>query len=120
MRRKISPPTAAAAAMTAQARTAALRPVRTWAFSAKYRSQPLMRSTHRRRTRAAPAAPASPAPHRAEQESDAERHRQRGVGPRPERLVDRIDHLVADLLDGIDGVLALGADVGHHALDVGS
>src|SRR5262245_13217116 len=79
-----------------------------------------MRSTHRRRKRRGTVGAASPAPHRAEQESDAERHRQRGVGPRSERLVDRIDHLVADLLHGVDGVLALGADVGNHALDVGS
>jgi hypothetical protein len=39
-------------------------------------------------------------PHRAEQESDAERHGERGVRPRLERLVDGVDHLVAYLLRG--------------------
>src|SRR5215470_7401257 len=58
------------------------------------------------------------APHRAEQESDAERNGERGVRPRLERLVDDVDHLVAHLLRGIDGFLPLGADIRHHTLDI--
>src|SRR5215831_18125108 len=58
------------------------------------------------------------APHRAEQEPDAERNGERGVRPRLKRLVDGVDHLVAHLLRGIDGFLPLGADIRHHTLDI--
>src|SRR5262249_31019931 len=112
-RRKIAAPTAATAATMAQIRTAPLSPVRTWAFSAKYRSQPRIPSTHRRRT-----AGELPAPHRAEQESDTERNGERRVGSGLERFVHRVDHLVAGLLHGVDGFLPLGADSGNGVLDV--
>ncbi len=39
--------------------------------------------------------------------------------PCSQRLVDGIDHSVADFLHGVDGFLASGADIGNHALDVG-
>src|SRR5262245_17969090 len=58
------------------------------------------------------------APHRAEQKSDAERNGERRVGPRLERLVDGVDHLVADRLHGIHRFLSLGADIRLHTLDV--
>src|SRR5207247_8456212 len=116
-RRKTAAPAAAIAAMTAQVRTAALSPVRTWPVRAKYRSQPRIPATHRHRKRRGMAVEL-PAPHRAEQESDSERNGERRVGPGLERFVDRTNHPVAGLLYGVDGFLALGADVGNDVLDV--
>src|SRR5262245_33827384 len=57
-------------------------------------------------------------PSGAEQESDADRERERGVGPRLERLIDGVDHVVADFAHGLDRLLAFGAHVRHHAFDV--
>src|SRR4029079_18532270 len=57
-------------------------------------------------------------PGRTEQESDPHREGERGVGAVLERLVDGIDHVVADLAYGIDGFLALGADIRDHTFHV--
>src|SRR5207245_11202955 len=97
--------------MMAQVRTAALSPVRTWALSAKYRSQPRIPATHRHRKRRGMAVKL-PAPHRAEQESDSERNGERRVGPGLERFVDRTDHPVAGPMYGVDGFPAPGAAMG--------
>src|SRR5947208_14544148 len=101
--------------MMAQVRTAALSPVRTWALSAKYRSQPRIPATHRHRKRRGMAVEL-PAPHRAEQESDSERNGERRVGPGCERFVDRTNHPVAVLWYAIYVFLAVWSDVGRAAL----
>ena len=84
-----------------------------------------MRSTHQRLARSNQAtlsaasrrSVCSSAASRAEQESDSDRQRERRVGPLLERLVDGVDHVVADLAHRVDRFLTFGAGVRNHALD---
>src|SRR5262245_52364908 len=120
------------AAATAMAATSAsttkvvLRPVRASALSRRFCTKPasmldaqaqsmrLCRSIYRRQIIAANLSP----PSRAEQEADAGGERERRIGPLLERLVDRVDHIVADLAHGADRFHALVLRVGNHALDI--
>src|SRR5689334_6795073 len=74
-------------------------------------------------TRAPAAAPdgrrMSTAPSRTEQEADAGSERQRRIRPTLQRLIDRIDHVVADLADRADAFHRLVLHVGYDTTDVG-
>src|SRR5262245_52812026 len=62
--------------------------------------------------------PSLSTPSRAEQESDADRERERRVGPLLQGLVDGVDHVVADLAHRVDRLLPLGRGIRHHSLDI--
>src|SRR3954454_1500858 len=57
-------------------------------------------------------------PSRAKQETNSDRQSERRIGSLPERLVYRIDHVIADLAHGMHRFLSFAGRIRHDALHV--